>query len=82
LPRFLFLAIALYSFPVFAQQVGEEEAPAEEQKAPQVTKAPKLSHFVEAEYPPDKKAAGVTASVLLSIEIGADGKVGNVTVAQ
>jgi TonB family protein len=38
--------------------------------------------FVEAEYPADKKAAAVTASVLLSIEIGADGKVGNVTVVQ
>jgi TonB family protein len=79
LSRFLFLAIALYSLPVFAQQVGDEP---EEQHAPVVTKPPKLSHFVEAEYPPDKKAANVTASVLLTIEIGADGKVGNVAVAQ
>jgi TonB family protein len=83
LSRFLFLAITLYSLPVFAQAtVGEDEAPPEEQKAPVVTKAPKLTHFVEAEYPPDKKAANVTASVLLTIEIGADGKVGNVVVAQ
>ncbi len=65
-----------------AQDVGEEQAPAEGEHPPQVTKAPKLVHFVEAEYPPDKKAAGATASVLLSIEIGADGKVGNVAVVQ
>ncbi len=57
---------------------GDEGA----EQAPRVTKAPRLAHFVEAEYPADKKAQGVTASVLLSIEIGADGKVGNVTVAQ
>src|SRR5215472_14994378 len=68
----------LSSLPAFAQTSDEGE----EQHAPVVTKAPKLSHFVEAEYPPDKKAAGVTASVLLTIEIGADGKVGNVVVAQ
>ena len=62
---------------------AQEEAPPEEgERAPQVTKAPKLITFVEAEYPPDKKAAGVTAEVLLQIEIGADGKVGNVAVAQ
>lgn len=41
---------------------------------------PKLSKFVEAVYPPDKQAAGITAKVVLSIEIGADGKVGNVEV--
>src|SRR3954454_10863102 len=47
---------------------------------PVVTKAPKLSKFVPAEYPRDKHDAGVTASVLLSIEIDAEGKVGEVEV--
>ncbi|HEY1585726.1 MAG TPA: TonB family protein, partial [Polyangia bacterium] len=67
-----------------AQDVQETPTGGDEgvEPAPRVTKAPRLSHFVEAEYPADKKAAGVTASVLLSIEIGADGKVGNVGVVQ
>mgnify|MGYP001109711689 CR=1 FL=1 len=47
-----------------------------------LTKMPRLVRFVEAEYPPDEKAAGVTASVVLTIEIAATGKVTNVTVAR
>jgi TonB family protein len=69
----LALAVTLLlSVTAYAQE--EEEPPRA------VTKAPKLVRFVEAEYPPDKKAAGVTAQVLLSIEIGADGRVGQVAV--
>lgn len=48
----------------------------------QVTKVPKLQTFVEAEYPAEKKAAGVEAQVVLTIEIAATGTVTNVTVAQ
>ena len=47
-----------------------------------VTKPPKLVKFVEAVYPKDKHDAGITASVLLSIEIGDDGKVGEVEVVK
>jgi TonB family protein len=47
---------------------------------PQVTKAPKLVKFVPAEYPKDKHDAGITSSVVLSIEIDAEGKVGGVDV--
>ncbi len=47
-----------------------------------ITKAPHLVHFVEAQYPKDKHAAGITSQVLLSIEIGEDGKVGEVGVVQ
>ena len=36
--------------------------------------------FVPAVYPKDKHDAGITASVVLSIEIGDDGKVGEVEV--
>jgi TonB family protein len=49
---------------------------------PVVTKPPKLVTFVEAVYPKERHDAGITASVLLSIEIGDDGKVGNVEVVQ
>jgi len=47
-----------------------------------ITKPPHLIHFVQAEYPKDKHDAGITAKVLLSIEIGDDGKVGNVEVLE
>ncbi len=47
---------------------------------PEVTKPPKLVTFVPAEYPKDKHDAGITSSVLLSIEIDAEGKVGEVEV--
>jgi TonB family protein len=51
-------------------------------QGPAITKPPKLLKFVPAAYPPERKAAGVTASVLLSIEIGADGQVGEVEVVK
>jgi TonB family protein len=47
-----------------------------------ITKPPHLIHFVPADYPKDKHDAGVTAKVLLSIEIGDDGKVGDVEVVE
>jgi TonB family protein len=48
----------------------------------QLTRAPVLRTFVEAEYPPARRAAAVEAQVVLQIEIAADGRVENVTVAQ
>src|SRR5512138_1647822 len=54
----------------------------QEAEGPTVTKAPKLVKFVPAVYPQDKHDAGITASVELSIEIGADGQVGDVTVVK
>ena len=47
-----------------------------------ITKPPRLIHFVPAEYPKDKHDAGITARVLLSIEVGDDGKVGGVEVVE
>jgi TonB family protein len=47
-----------------------------------IGKPPTLSHFVQAEYPKDKHDAGITSRVLLSIEIGDDGKVGGVEVLE
>jgi TonB family protein len=49
---------------------------------PVITKPPKLVKFVQAVYPKDKHDAGVTSSVLLSIEIDAEGKVGEVEVVK
>src|SRR5262249_51050269 len=40
-----------------------------------LTKAPQLVTFVPADYPPDEKAAGRTASVLLQVDIAIDGTV-------
>jgi TonB family protein len=48
----------------------------------EITKPPKLIKFVPAVYPKEKHDAGVTASVTLSIEIGDDGKVGEVEVVK
>ncbi len=77
------LAIAVVLLAAAPALADGEDAPRDDApRAPQVTKAPKLKTFVEAAYPPDKKAAGVTAQVLLSVEIGADGKVGEVSVAK
>ena len=62
-----------------AEALEEQPAPAE---AGVLTKPPKLTKFIEAVYPEAKKAAGVTASVTLSIEIAEDGKVGEVEITQ
>ena len=59
----------------FAQSEG-----AAGEDAPKGLKPPKLVKFIEADYPPDKKAAGITAKVVLSIEISETGSVGNVEV--
>ena len=49
-------------------QAQEEPPPEEAPIEHKLTKPPKLVTFVEAEYPPDKKAAGTQASVTLEIE--------------
>ena len=61
---------------------GQRRARARTTTGPQITKPPKLVKFVPAVYPKDKHDAHVTGSVLLSIEIGDDGKVGEVEVVK
>ncbi len=73
--RALFLIALTVAAGALAQTARAQTA-----EAPTITKPPKLVKFVPAVYPPDKHAAQVTASVLLSIEIGDDGKVGEVEV--
>src|SRR5689334_17512262 len=71
------MAAVLLAAALPRQVQAQEEPPPEEAPVEHTpTKAPKLVQFAPAEYPPDKKAAGVQASVTLEIEIGADGKVG------
>src|SRR3954454_3776976 len=47
-----------------------------------ITKMPRLVTFVPADYPADRKAAGVEASVVLTIEISGTGHVTNVLVSR
>jgi TonB family protein len=74
--RLVFVAALLGAgFPVCPGPSRADEAVA-------ITKPPRLIHFVPAEYPKDKHDAGITARVLLSIEVGDDGKVGGVEVVE
>ncbi len=68
------LTVVVCAAPNIARAQGES--------GPTVTKAPKLVKFVSAVYPKDKHDAHITGSVLLSIEIGADGQVGEVEVVK
>jgi len=74
LHRRLFLVASLLLAGLASVSVHAQEA--------DTIKPPRLIHFVPAEYPKDKHDAGITARVLLSIEIGEDGKVGNVEVLE
>jgi TonB family protein len=67
------LASVIASVPVWARA---GDAPA----APVLTRAPTLVHFVEADYPPEAKAAGQQAAVVLQVDLAADGHVTAVTV--
>lgn len=73
-------ALACTVHPSLAQQRGTDVGGQPARR--KVTKLPKLKTFVDAEYPADKKAAGVEAAVVLTIEISATGTVNNVTVAE
>jgi TonB family protein len=80
-PVALLAALVLYPMgPGVAR--AAEPPPDDASGGPVITKPPKLVKFVEAVYPKDRHDAGITASVLLSIEIGDDGQVGTVEVAQ
>ena len=69
-----FLAAFTVCVPGVVRAQGDEAAV--------LDKNPRLIHFVEATYPKDKHEAGLTARVLLSIEISEEGKVGDVEVVE
>ncbi len=54
---------------------ADDDAP-----APVITKAPALVHFEEADYPPDEKAKGTEATVILAISIDDKGAVTEVAI--
>jgi TonB family protein len=68
------LAAFAFALSGVARAQGEEPAV--------LDKNPKLVHFVQADYPKDKHEAGITAHVLMSIEISEEGKVGEVEVVE
>src|SRR4051812_24531133 len=74
------LLVLLLSAPASAQQRGSDVGGQPAKRI--VTKMPRLVKFVPAEYPADKETAGVEASVVLIIEIGATGQVTSVVVAR
>jgi TonB family protein len=81
-PLLIGLAALLVCFaPAVSPSAAAEDAPGDT-TGPVVTKPPKLVKFVPAVYPKDKHDAGIIAEVLLSIEIGADGQVGEVEVVK
>ncbi|MCE9575668.1 MAG: TonB-dependent receptor [Deltaproteobacteria bacterium] len=71
------LALAIGTSTRTARAEGDDDAPAQ----PVITKAPQLLHFEEAVYPPDQKAKGVEATVILTIAIDDKGAVSEVEVA-
>jgi TonB family protein len=78
----LFALLLGVSLAVATPAALAQDNPGGGEAGPTVTKPPKLVKFVQAVYPKDKHDAGITASVLLSIEIGDDGKVGEVEIVK
>jgi TonB family protein len=75
----LVTATLLLAAPAFAQQAQAAQAAEAAQAQPTMTKPPELIQQVEATYPPEALAAGLTASVRLIITIDADGSVSDVS---
>ena len=50
--------------------------------AQKLTKIPKQKKFVQADYPPEAKAKGITADVVLLLDINAEGKIDSVGIAE
>lgn len=73
-------AVILASAPAFAQQRGSDVGGQPARR--KITKLPKLVRFVEAEYPAEARAAGQTASVVMTLDISATGAVTNVVVVE
>jgi TonB family protein len=74
------IALACSVHPSIAQQRGTDVGGQPARR--KVTKLPRLTKFVEADYPPAQKAAGTEASVVLTIEISEAGVVTAVSVAE
>ena len=78
--RFLVVAATLVFAATPSLTARAQTSTGEAAEAGKGLSPPKLRKFVEAVYPEDKRAAGVTAKVVLSIEVEETGRVGNVEV--
>jgi TonB family protein len=78
--RFFAVAAAFFLAAGIPLTARGQSPPSEPVEAAKGLKPPKLNKFVEAAYPEDKRAAGVGAKVVLSIEVEDSGRVGNVEV--
>ncbi len=74
------LSAALVSLPALAEETVRRELVDAGVHVPVLTKAPALLEFVQADYPAEAQAKGLTASVKLAVTLGADGSVVEVTV--
>jgi TonB family protein len=80
--RFIPGAVLLLSL-AGAAPAGAQSAPAQRQiEAAKLSKVPKLKKKVEAVYPPGALEKGVEGDVVLLLDIGADGKVTSVGIAE
>ena len=86
----LLLVAAVVAVPAVARaQIGEgmgpprqQEQPPAEIEAKKLSKLPKQTKFVEAEYPAEAVEKGLETDVLLLLDINAQGKVDSVGINQ
>jgi TonB family protein len=76
------LLLALLCAPHALAQQAAGPSVGDEVRRPKLTKAPRLTKFVEAPYPDSEKSAGKQASVVLQIAISATGTVDRAEVIQ
>ncbi|UJR81755.1 TonB family protein / TonB-dependent receptor [Sandaracinus amylolyticus] len=77
------VVIALFIATLIAAALAPLTAHAQERpQGPQLTRAPELVQFVEAEYPPEAREAGTEATVTLQITIDATGAVSEALVIE
>jgi TonB family protein len=77
----LLLAVLL-ALPAGAQEAPAGSPPAESPPTGVLTRPPVLLQQVEARFPPEAAAAGLAGTVVLEVDIGADGKVMDARVVQ
>ncbi|HXI56942.1 MAG TPA: TonB family protein, partial [Polyangia bacterium] len=73
------LSLALAWAPAAAAQTAPEQRQIE---ATKLSKVPKLKKSVEAQYPAEARDKGIEGEVALLIDVGADGKVQSVGIAE
>ncbi len=73
--------VAIVGGPVWGEEIVHRELADAGVHVPVLTKAPQLLEFVEAEYPAEAQAAGLTARVAMMVTIAADGGVAEVRVS-